>query len=456
MAIAFVGSKTFTHAAITAQSCSLTDLLDTAGSSATLLQNDIVFVVYVHSMATTATRTLAQCTPSGYANAHASIVQANDSNAVSLAVSYKVMGATPDTTVSIPAAAATTNGVACTIHAFRGMDTSGPMDATAQTATGTNGGIANPPSITPVSRGAWVMACGGAAVAAGAVFTNSGDLSATTNHFRSVTITSTTNDANAGAGIKTDWSAGAFDPAAFGGSTSTNTGSWGAVTLALKPLTATATATPTLDAATASATGVLPIAGASTPTLGATTLSSAGLVLVKADSGPTLGAATLSAEGVLTATSVTADFAQTLDAVTASSAATLPLAGSVSATLSAATLSSAATLTAPPVLGTATPVLGGVTVASVTTLLTHGALAAAVGAIALEAHGSPSLVGGASLTLGAVALSGTGAWIRLQPVTDPAAGIGSVPAPPGASIGAVPSPGIQIVTVPTPPVATIH
>jgi hypothetical protein len=241
MAISLVGSYASTHAVASAQTIAFTNLRDAANAQPTLLQGDVVVVVYVHAMATTANRTLAQCTPSGYTNAHASAITANDSNAVSMAVSYKVMGASPDANVAIPAAAATTNGVAYAIYVFRGVDTASPLSTTTTVASATNTGVANAPAITPAHAGSWIMVCGGAAVAAGAVFTNPAGLSATTNHFRSATITSTTNDATVGVGLKTDWSSGAFDPAAFGGSTSTNTGSWGAATLALRQFVQTTT-----------------------------------------------------------------------------------------------------------------------------------------------------------------------------------------------------------------------
>jgi hypothetical protein len=257
MAITFVGSYASSHAATSAQTVAFTNLRNESNAQPTLLQGDAVLVVYVHAMATTATRTLAQCTPAGYTSAHAAIIQANDSNAVSMAVSYKVMGATPDVNVAIPAAAATTNGVAYAIYVFRGVSAT-PLDVTATTASASNTGVANAPAITPATSGALILVCGGAAVAAGAVFTNPAGLSTTTNHFRSATITTTTNDANVGVGLKTDWASGAFDPAVFGGSTSTNTGSWAAATIALRPFV---NSVQHQGAFAASGSGTLTVAG---------------------------------------------------------------------------------------------------------------------------------------------------------------------------------------------------
>jgi hypothetical protein len=246
MALVFVGSKVFDHAAITAQSCSLTDLLDTSGASVSPAANDVVFVCYVHSIATTANRTLAQCTPSGYSNTHGSIIQANDTHAVSMALSYKKMSGTPDTTVSIPAAAATTNNVSCTIQCWRGVDDATITTTTPTTASGSNTALANPPSIsTPSSpAGCVVLGAFGAAQAVATAFTNSGatPYDSTTNYFKSGTgNTGSTNKAASGIGAKTGLAISTAFDAAITGSTTTNTGSWGAAAIVLRPSIATLT-----------------------------------------------------------------------------------------------------------------------------------------------------------------------------------------------------------------------
>jgi len=268
VAISFVGSHVGTHAATSAQSVAFTNLRDASNAQPTLQQGDMVVVAI--NQGSTVDRTQAQLTPSGYTPAHTDLYQ-NDSNDVNLQVSYKFMGASPDANVSIPASDSTANGVAYDIHVFRGVDPNNPLDVAAAVTGGINTGVANAAAITPSSSGAWIMAVGAAAVAAGAVFTNPTGMSTTTNHFRSATITSTTVDANIGAALKIDWSSGAFDPAAFGGSTSTNTGSWAAVTLALRPL---------LDSI--SATG--------SPSLGTLLSTSAAKALVEGVGGGTLNA----------------------------------------------------------------------------------------------------------------------------------------------------------------------
>ena len=232
MAITFIGSYVGTHAATSAQTINFSLLRNESNAAPTLLEGDVVLVAV--NNASTVNRPEGALTPSGY-TASITSLYANDSNDVNLQVAYKVMGVTPDTTVAIPASNATTAGVAYAIYVFRGLDNTTPLDVNPAVASATNSGKANAPPITPATDGAWIFVVGAAAVAAGAVFTNAGDLSATTNHFRSATITTTTNDANIVGGIKTDWVSGEFNPIVFGGSTTTNTGSWAAVTIALRP-----------------------------------------------------------------------------------------------------------------------------------------------------------------------------------------------------------------------------
>lgn len=236
--ISFVGSKTFTHELATPQSCALTDLLDEAGAAATLLEDDLIVIALNQAHNTDRTQAQLTCKDPGaadYTLPHSDLY-ANDVYDTNLQVQYKFMGATPDATVTIPANSTTSFGTAAVIFAFRGVDTTTPMDTTATTATGTNTGAADPPSIMPVTAGAWILACG-AKASSGTVhaFTNPGDLSAGTNHFRSVGVNATTADPVVAIGFKSDWTSGAFDPTVFTtGGTSTDN-SWCAATLALRP-----------------------------------------------------------------------------------------------------------------------------------------------------------------------------------------------------------------------------
>jgi hypothetical protein len=103
-------------------------------------------------------------------------------------------------------------------------------------ATGGNTGVPNPPAITPSTAGSWIVVAGAGSSSSNVnnPFTNPGDLSATTNHFKSAWFDDT-NEAVAGIGIKTDWAAGAFDPAQWTGGHADAANAWCAVTMALRP-----------------------------------------------------------------------------------------------------------------------------------------------------------------------------------------------------------------------------
>lgn len=238
MAISFVGSHIGTHAAITAQTVNFSSLLNSAGTTPTLAQNDLVVITVFQAQAgTTAFRTQAQLTPTGYTASHANVITSSDTNDSSQQTSHKFMGATPDTSVSIPASFATTSGVAYSIHVYRGVDPTTPMDVAGVTASGGNGAQPDPAAITPATAGAWIYVAGGGAMATGTAPQSAAPtgLDATTNAWRQTVLTTTTNDPGLAAGHKSNWASGAFDCPAFTGYTTTNSGSWTAVSLAIRP-----------------------------------------------------------------------------------------------------------------------------------------------------------------------------------------------------------------------------
>lgn len=87
------------------------------------------------------------------------IARTDDSLDVNLGVFRKIQSATPDSVVT----ASHQNNVdkAGCVHVWTGADTTTPEDATSTTASGFNGGTANPPSITTVTTNAIVLAIGG-------------------------------------------------------------------------------------------------------------------------------------------------------------------------------------------------------------------------------------------------------------------------------------------------------
>lgn len=145
-------------------------------------------------------------------------------------VAYRFMPGTPETSCVLDDASAT-NRYAYTIHVYRNVDTSSPMDTAAVSANGANTALADPPAITPVTPGAWIQASGVGSIGSGNGLFTSAELTA----FLS-SVHSSGARAVVGSGYYTGWSSGAFNPAAFvyGGTDSTDS-SWAAVTLALRP-----------------------------------------------------------------------------------------------------------------------------------------------------------------------------------------------------------------------------
>jgi hypothetical protein len=209
-----------------------TGLLDAAGGQATLLQGDVVVVPYATSAVTDGAMSEGSATYTVVHEAYSNGT-ANDTN---LWLGYKVMGGTPDTTITVLGTGGANHGTIATAFAFRGVDAA-VLDvafvAGSHAATGTASTRPNAPAITPNTAGAWIVVAGGGAAATGGAFTNPGDLSATTNHFRSANHAETI-DIAIGMGIKTDWVSGAFDPAAWTGGVANAGDSWAAMVIALK------------------------------------------------------------------------------------------------------------------------------------------------------------------------------------------------------------------------------
>jgi hypothetical protein len=242
MAISFVGSMTpvqvLNGGDVTLTFTGASGLLDTAGAQATLAQNDVVVCVYAAS----GTSDLAMSgTWSGGGGTELHEMYQNSTDDTNLGLYYKVMGGTPDTSFVGVGPTGTANATIGTAFAFRGVDAT-VLDvafvAGSHAASGVDTTLPNAPAITPVTAGAWILVCGAGAGAASAAYNLPGDLSATTNHFRSANVIET-NDCTLGVGLKTDWVSGAFNPAAWTGGSTVVGDSWAAMIIALKPAGAT-------------------------------------------------------------------------------------------------------------------------------------------------------------------------------------------------------------------------
>lgn len=235
MAVSFVGSLP-TVASTNGGNVTLTfsNLRDAANAAVSLQQGDIVFAAF--AWATTAN--YAAPAISGWTLLD-DLYSNGSSFDANLALYYKVMGSTPDASITCNGPGGAANASIGVAFAFRGVNAVSPIDVyTSAThgVTGTATPRANPAAITPLTAGAWVGVVGAGACTTGTAFTNS-DLSATTNHFRTGTSPDN-NDAVIGFGVKTNWASGSFDPVAWGGGAASPAAgdSWAAITFALKPI----------------------------------------------------------------------------------------------------------------------------------------------------------------------------------------------------------------------------
>jgi hypothetical protein len=108
-----------------------------------------------------------------------------------------------------------------------GVNASPFKDVAVTTATGTNNARPNPPSITPVTLGAAVLAVG---LGAG-----NNDVAALTSSDLVDFYSDGNNFTRFGAGLVKNWSAGAVDPVVWEGGTTTSTRSWASASIALRP-----------------------------------------------------------------------------------------------------------------------------------------------------------------------------------------------------------------------------
>jgi hypothetical protein len=219
----YVGGKTVAIAGTTSTTAiSLTDL--TGGIGSAPIENDIVIVAFgVGSSVDEAPGV----TTSGYTEEQELFSDSSDDT--NLSVSWKFMGSTPDTSVTVSGTGNTANAGAVAIQVWRGINLATPFDVAETTATGTATDRPDPPAITPTTADAMVIAIGAGAAGAGGLFTSS-DLS------NFITATSPgTKDCSIGMGSFA-WSSGEFNPAQFGGGAGGGAArSWAAVTLALRP-----------------------------------------------------------------------------------------------------------------------------------------------------------------------------------------------------------------------------
>lgn len=124
------------------------------------------------------------------------------------------------------------NKTGAIVLVFRNVDPTTPEDVATQSVAQTNTGNPNPPSITPATSGAWIIALGATAKnGALGTMTQAGDLTDYTIYY----TTDGGESVMAGKGFKTDWVSGAFDPGAWNNPDGSSFNGATAFTLALRP-----------------------------------------------------------------------------------------------------------------------------------------------------------------------------------------------------------------------------
>lgn len=155
---------------------------------------------------------------------------ANSTNDTNTAIFYKIMTSTPDTSFAWDVGATARLKVVYLI-AFRGVNLLTPFDATTTTATVTNSGVPDSPSITTATHGTVVVAIGSAA---GAVIGSRIEPLTAPSGMENFQQRGSDQNRVGFATLKRESIAGAYDPPAFGGGNAATDCSHISATIALR------------------------------------------------------------------------------------------------------------------------------------------------------------------------------------------------------------------------------
>jgi hypothetical protein len=339
------------------------------------------------------------------------------------------MTATPDTTCVVNRTANAAYGGAAVVQVWRGVDTTTRYDVTRTTSQSTNNSRFDPPAITPVTAGAVIVVGGiGTQTTAGAAFTIPSGWS---TYGISVKSDGTTSDTGIAIGSKTDWTSGAFDPAAVTGGTSTTSSGRIAVTIALRPAPteATGTLSSSVGVVTLSATGVAPF-GKLYYVIYPSAASAPSATQIKAGQQQSGAAATASGNEWANATTGEQIFASDATGLTAGTSYRIAFVwnydtldsnvvvsdawsttgsagptGTLSLSIGDVTLSATGSVAAD---GTLSLSIGDIVLASLGTIAVDGTLSSSVGDLSLSATGAVAVDGDLSSSVGDITLSATG------------------------------------------------
>jgi len=227
--IEFVGSATTTKAGAASGNSTMSLTAGLSGGIASSV-SDGDFVIAVFATGGVADRTLSITDGTNPYTLIGSELYADDTNDSNLRVCYKFVSG--DTSVTFGPTGASGEPGLTGVYVFRNVNQTTPLDVSAVTATGTNSLNPNPPSITPVTSGAFIVAIGASGTRnTGQAFVTPSDLTAFVDNNREDTY-----GVAFGIGHKNDWSSGEFDPAAWvHDSVASTSYAWTAITVALRP-----------------------------------------------------------------------------------------------------------------------------------------------------------------------------------------------------------------------------
>ncbi|MGL4310388.1 MAG: hypothetical protein ACRCSU_07855 [Paracoccaceae bacterium] len=141
-------------------------------------------------------------------------INSPDSIDTNVAILWKAMGSTPDTSVTFNSNGSSQRANQMEVRAYRGVNTTTPILNGPTNTAPVNGNVANPSSLTTTQNGALIVVFGGGSILSGeTVAYASSDLT----DFFAQRLSGVTNSGSFGIGHKAMPTAGVFDPAAFTG-----------------------------------------------------------------------------------------------------------------------------------------------------------------------------------------------------------------------------------------------
>lgn len=221
--VEFVGSKAYSGTGTTSFSVTTTGL--TGGSDTQARAGDLIVLVSSLAKNAAGAELASLSSDPGFAS------RANIAGEDTYGVRQQVwtLAATSDApTVTLTTNAAGSRGCTVLVFVFRNA-----AYGSVQTTQSQSSAHVNPPSITPTIAGSWIFASGCSGSSSGAIgYSSIPDLTDTLQQ----AYNASGYDVSSAAGIKTDWTSGAFDPAAWTWNATNNTNwSWASVSMVIVP-----------------------------------------------------------------------------------------------------------------------------------------------------------------------------------------------------------------------------